>query len=277
MFHKIPRWTRIPVILLLFGLLRSPFESGLRKDMTSVGMLLPTPGHTAFTKLGQSALIGVLGGLRPLVATGYLLESYRHFENDQWDANRKALLLTTYLEPTQESHWVTLVWHRGINAPAWLETRSRLPDIEKKILFHEYTRDAIALGEAGLQQIPDSVEIRKQMAEVYRVKINDPCGVAKLYGEIMKLPNAPVYAKRFYGYFLADCPGEKQAAYQHLYQLYWSSPQNHLPTLIKKILTLQNELNIPTPLWIRDRDPDLPAKAKAQIKLRKLRGGIVIP
>jgi hypothetical protein len=277
MIKKIPGWAQILLIFLVFGLLRSPFESRLRKEMTTSGMLLPTPGHTAFANLGQSALIGVLGGLRTLVATAYWLESFRHFENDEWNANRQALLLATYLEPTQESHWVALVWHRGINAPAWLERRAKLPEIEKKILFHEYTRDAIALGEAGLQQLPASVEIRKQMAQVYQVKINDPCGVAKLYGEIMKLPNAPVFAKRFYGYFLADCPGQKQPAYDHLYKLYWESEKNHLPTLIKKILVLQEELKIPTPLWIRERDPDLPQRAKSRITLRKLPGGIVIP
>lgn len=274
-----PKWLKILLIFLVFGLVRSPFESSLRKQMQETRMLLPTPGHSAMAQMGQSALMGLLGGLRTLVATGYLFDSYRHFDNDDWDANRKSLLLATYLEPTVESHWVDLVWHRGINAPAWLETRSTLPEIEKRILYHEYTRDAIELGEAGLKNLPDSVEIRKQMSEVYKEKIKDPCGTARMYKEILELKNAPMYASRFYGYYLADCPGRERDAYEHLVNLYWEGKQNHLPTLLKKILTLQEELDIPMPLWIPEKDPDARKAVNRRFEKRNriLPGGIRLP
>ncbi|MDF1754175.1 MAG: hypothetical protein P1U89_15430 [Verrucomicrobiales bacterium] len=275
---KLPNWLKIVLILAAFGLVRSPVENSLRRKMNTAGMLLPTPGHSAMAQMGQSALMGMLGGLRTLVATGYLLDSYRHFDNADWDANRKSLLLATYLEPTEESHWVDLVWHRGINAPAWLETRARLPEIEKRILYHEYTRDAIELGEAGLKNLPKSVEIRKQMAEVYREKIKDPCGTAKMYKEMLGLEGAPMYANRFYGYFLSECPGKEKEGYDHLVNLYWEGSHNHLPTLIKKILVLQEELDIPVPLWIREKDPDAQKQINRRIKKPKpLPGGIVIP
>lgn len=283
MTRKLPNWPKILIILLAFGIIRSFFEAPIRKEMIKSNMLLPTPGHTAMSQMGQSALMGMLGGLRTLVATGYLLESYRHFDNDNWDGNRKALLLATYLEPTEESHWDNLVWHRGINAPAWVETRSRLPEIEKRILYHEYTRDAIKLGEAGLRSLPDSINIRKQMAQVYEVKIKDYCGAAKMYGELMRMKGAPTYAARFYGYYLAKCPGKEQEAYDHLSMIYWATKRrgfHQLPSVIGNLLTLQEKLDIPKPLWIVEKDPDAQVAVNRKFvdkKRRPLPGGIIIP
>lgn len=283
MLKKLPAGAKILLILLVFGLVRNPVESSLRKEMKEAKMLLPTPGHNAMAQMGQSALMGTLGGLRTLVATGYLLESYRHFDNDNWDENRKALLLATYLEPTVESHWVSLVWHRGINAPAWLETRAKLPEIETRILYHEYTQDAIKLGEAGLKNLPDSIEIRKQMAQVYEVKMDDPCGVAKIYGELMRMEGAPTYSARFYGYFLAQCPGKEQEAYDHLYYIYWETKRRRLrqlPSVVKNLLILQEKLDIPKPLWLREKDPDAQKAVNRRFKQRNSRpmpGGIKLP
>ena len=262
--------------LLIFGLIREPYENRLRRELTQSRMLLPVLGHSAVSNLTQSALMGTLGGMRSLLATYFLLESYRHFENYDWEENRRALLFTTYLEPYVESHWVTMVWNRGINAPAWLEVRSNLPEFEKKLRFNEYTLDAIELGKAGLEQNPGSVGIRVQIAEVYREKMEDMCGAAEMYRQLMSLEGAPQYSARFYGYFLSECPGREKQAYDHLIDLYWESESNHLPTLIKKIRILQEYLSIPHPLWIRERDPDTSRKKNRRMR-RLLPGGIVLP
>ena len=267
------------ICLFVFGLIRLPVETSLRRQLTESGMLLPLPGHTGIEQLGQSALMGTLGGLRSLVASYLILESFHHFSNQDWDANKRSLLLATYLEPTEESHWVSLVWNRGINATAWVEVHSDLPEFERKLRFQEYALDAIELGNAGLKQLPKSVALRIQIAEVYKEKLRDPAGMARMYGELIGLEGAPMYASRFYGYALSDVPGKEREAYDHLIDLYWAGEYNHLPTLIKKILELQEKLNIPYPLRIPEKDPD--ARRRMQILNDKppkpLPGGIRLP
>lgn len=279
MKNRLPQWLIVLLCLLAFGLVRLPFEASLRKELSEARMILPLPGQTAIEQMGQSTLMGTLGGLRALVAGYLILESYHHFSNQNWDANKQALLMATFLEPTVESHWVALVWNRGINAPAWLEIHSDLPDFERDLRYKEYTLDAVALGKAGLHQIPDAVDLRLQIAEVYREKMEDYLGAAEMYRQLISLEGAPGYVSRFHGYFLYE-GGKKQEAYDHLIGLYWESERNHLPTLVKTLLDLQEDLEIPLPLWIPEEDPDA-ARLMQQRRRRKqgppLSGGLVLP
>ena len=281
-FAEMPSWMKVGICLLFFGLVRLPVENTLRRQLTESRMILPLPGKTGIEQLGQSALMGTLGGLRSLAASYLMLESYLHFSNQDWDGNKRSLLMATYLEPTEESHWVSMVWNRGINATAWAEVHSDLPELERKLRFQEYALDALALGETGLKQLPKAVELRIQMAEVYKEKLKDMCGAARLYGDLMDLPGAPMFAKRFYGYYLADCPGKEREAYDHLIKLYHEGERNHLPSLIKNILILQEQLEIPFPLRIPEADPDEWGRMQALRKkkkrtLRLLPGGLRIP
>lgn len=273
------KWFLIIGILVGFGLVRMPVEQHLHKEMTKSGMILPIVDSNTVSGVRNTLLIATLGGLRPLVSTYFILVSYAHFENNEWDENRSALLNATYLQPRVESNWTDLVWHRGINAVAWVETRAQLPDFERRLLHKEYTLDAIELGKKGLEHNPDSVDIRLQMAQVYKVKMKDMCGAAQMYKEIKGLEGAPMYADRFYGYYLAECPGNEREAYEHLLKLYWEGKRNHLPTLIKKIVQLQETLDIPSPMWIPEDDPDeVGSRSRAKRKRKhQLPGGVSIP
>ncbi len=279
MLKRAPRSLIVVICLLVFGLVRSPVEDRMRAGLEENRMLRELPGQGGMQAMGQSVLMGTLGGLRSLVASYLVIESYFHFSNQAWDENRRALIMATYLEPAEENHWVDLVWHRGINATAWVEVHSELPALERDLRYNEYVLDAIELARAGLEQLPDSIEIRKQLAEVYDGKLKDPCGTAEVYGEMIGLEGAPQFAERFYGYFLADCPGREREAYEHLIELYWEGEHHHLPTLIKKIRDLQQQLNVPSPLWISDPDPD--EERRRQAETRRVRpvlpGGIRLP
>ena len=75
---------------------------------------------------------------------------------------------------------------------------------------------------------------------------------------------------------MARCPGKEMEAYAYLMGLYREGDQQHLPTLIKEIKTLEETLAIPGPRRIPDADPDRPKKAPKQ-PANVLPGGIVIP
>lgn len=275
---KLPRIVPVIVVLVIFGLIRSPFEDGIRRKMVEAQLLLPPPGHTAMQQMSQSALMGTLGGLRSLVATFLVLEAFGHFSNKEWDELQKNYTLITNLEPRDESHWESVVWHLGINATANMEIDTKLPAFERKRRFNKYALAAIEMGELGLKQLPHSSAIRIQLAEVYREKLKDPCETARLYKDCIGLEGAPGYVDRFYGYFLADCAGNEKEAYEYLMNLYRAEERHHKGTLIQKIEELEEKLGIPESERIPGTRPKRPSpgdKKKRQDNV--LPGGIVIP
>ena len=60
-----------------------------------------------------------------------------------------------------------------------------------------------------------------------------------------KLPKAPQYAHRFAAYELAQCGGHEREAYELLRSLYLRGEDEHLPTLLHWLDTLQQKLDIP--------------------------------
>jgi hypothetical protein len=91
------------------------------------------------------------------------------------------------------------------------------------------------------------------------------------------LPGAPGYARRFYGYFMARCPGREREAYDYLTALYREGEAQRLPTLIKEIKNLEVKLAIPSPRRIPDGDPDRRPQKSAEKPAKVLPGGIVVP
>lgn len=277
LFQKVPRFVLILVALTAFGLARGPFEDRLAGDLADANLLLPPPAQDAMQQMGQSALMGTLGGLRTLVSSFLTLKAFDHFSYKQWEELRQTYAIVCNLEPRDENHWRDVVWHIGINATADMQNNTSLPEFERNRRFNQYALQAVELAEQGLEHLPESVIIRMQLAEVYREKLRDNGETARVYGEVMNLPGAPPFARRFHGYFLARTPGKEQEAYGYLMGLYREGEHQHLPTLIKEIKNLEEKLAVPGPQRIPDRDPDRPASRPPRSSGSTLPGGIVVP
>ena len=277
LLSKVPRVVLVLVVLAVTGLVRAPIEAGLRNRLVAANLLLPPPGQTAMEQMSQSALMGTLGGLRSLVATYLVLEAFEHFSSKDWEQLAQSYNVITSLEPRDESHWVSAIWHLGINATANMQIDERIPSFERERRFREYAAQAINFAERGLQQNPQSVDIRMQLAEVYREKLKDNCETARVYGEAMIQPGAPGMARRFHGYFLARCPGHEQEAYDFLIGLYREGLQQRKPTLIKEIKNLEEFLKIPVLRRIPEDDPDRRLGEPAKSTNPTLPGGVEIP
>jgi len=277
LFQKIPRLLPALVLLALFGLIRTPVEERLRDDLAEANLLLPPPGRDAMQRMSQSTLMGTLGGLRSLVATYLVLEAYEHFSNKDWEELRETYGVVTNLEPREESHWVSLIWHIGINATADVQTDESLPAFERERRFQEWALEAVEIAERGLEHLPDSAEIRLQLAEVYRQKLKDPCATARVYGDMIGLEGSPPYVRRFHGYFMARCPGREEEAYAYLLDLYREGEHQHLPTLLEEIKKLEEKLDIPYPQRIPNPDPDRRPPGYPPASGNRSSGGIDIP
>lgn len=262
LFQQTPKWLLVVLGLGIFGVVRAPFEERIREDLVSSHLLLPPPAQDAIQQMSQSALMGTLGGLRTLVSSYLVLEAFEHFSNKEWEELRRSYAIVTSLEPRDENHWRDVVWHLGINATANMQIDESIPEFERNRRFKEYALLAVELAEEGIAQNPESAVIRQQLAEVYREKLKDDCATARVYQELVGLPEAPQYADRFVGYFLAKCPGREREAYDHLLRLYYEGEQNHVASLIITIKDLEKKFEIPLTLRITDPYPDLPGGAQ---------------
>lgn len=273
-FQKTPRFLIVLAVLLVFGLIRSPYEDRLREQFIEARLLLPPPGKTALSQMSQSVLIGTLGGLRSVAATILVLYAFDHWSDKNWSDLNRTYKMITNLEPRDETHWVSVIWHMGINATASVQYNESIPAFERERLFNEYAQEAIRMGEAGLEQLPDSVPIRLQLAEVYKEKLKDFCAAAQIYKDMLGLPGCPGYAVRFHGYFLAKCPGKEQEAYDHLMNLYRQGTKHHKASLLYSIKKMEEALKIPFPQRIPGKKLTHPAE---ELRKNELPGGIIIP
>lgn len=275
LLQRVPRFVLVLAGLALFGLVRTPFEDQVRKDLIESHLLYPPPARDALEQMGQSTLMGTLGGLRTLVGSFLTLQAFDHFSYKEWEELREKYSIITQLEPRDENHWRDVVWHLGINATANMEADESLPEFERRRRFQQYALQAVDFAERGIEQIPDSVIIRQQLAEVYREKLRDNCAAARVYGDMLGLPGTPEYIRRFHGYFLARCPGREEEAYAYLMSLYRESRRHHLPTLILEVRKLEEKLGIPHPERIRPQSEQRPGRSES--RRNTIPGGIVIP
>lgn len=244
------------VMLLAFGLARTPWERHLAGRLTEAELLAPAP-DTGFVQLiGQSASLAVLGGLRPLVAIYATLHAYDAWQYREWDTVERDYAIIHQLTPDDVDAWITGAWHLHTNAGASCYLDESLPPATRERLAREWIMKGIAVLKEGIRLHPRSAALHKALADVYQQKLAEYCLAAEHYKKAMEGEGGLEYLARFYGYFLARCPGKEREAYEYLLGLYRESERNHLPTLIQRIKELEQKLDVPPGRRIPDPDPD---------------------
>ena len=244
-------------MLLAFGLAKAPFEDGLTRRLVADKLLPEIQGTNLGGLIGQSAFLAVLGGLRPLVAIYTTLHAFDAWSYREWDTVERDYRIIVTLLPEDIDSWKTGGWHMAYNAAASYYLNEMLPDAVRQRMTREWVLKGVAFLEAGIKQHPESSELHKQLADIYREKLKDYCLAAKHYKASMEGDQPRSYMRRFYGYYLAWCPGHEREAYDFLISLYAEGTQQRLPTLIKRIKELEEKLAIPMPQRIPEVDPDI--------------------
>ena len=169
--------------------------------------------------------------------------------------------LVTSLQPRCVLFWEMSAWHMSHNASvSALENRAQ----PRAALRLRTAREFIKTGEnfllEGIANNPESPRLYDMLGVLYRDKLQDYCKAAWAYDQCAALPRAPRYAQRFAAYSLAQCPGHEREAYERMRALYLKSEDEHLPTLLKWLGTLQEKLSIPPAERVYNPDPEKPAR-----------------
>jgi hypothetical protein len=241
------RRTIIAVIMLLaFGAVRLPFERQLATELRTAHFHGARLDLDLREQIGQMGFLAALSGLRAPVADGLYLLAYSAWEKVQWGRMKLDYDAVTSLQPRCELFWQTAAWQMAYNASAAVISDRNQP---REALRLKAQREYFKVGEdyliRGIANNPEKPALYNDLGMLYRDKLQDHCKSSEIYRQYATVPGALTYGERFSAYELAQCPGHEREAYAKLVELYNRGKNEHLPTLLRWIMTLQDKLNIP--------------------------------
>ena len=204
-------------------------------------------------QIGQLGFVAALSGFRAIVADVVFIQAHVAWERTDWARVLWLFRQATTLQPHVILFWDMAAWHMAWNASVAALNDTSQP---RQALRVKAQRDYIALGkdflERGIRNNPARPELYEALGRLYRDKLNDHLHASESFARAAALPDAKAYDKRFAAYELSYCEGHEREAYGELRALYDSGERERLPTLLKRLKTLEEKLNIPA----AERIPD---------------------
>jgi hypothetical protein len=240
------RMALVFVGLLVFGALKLRFEQALAVSHRAAYFQTAKLDLGLREQIGQMGFIAALSGFRSLVADGLYIHAHTLFERTEWGRLKLDFDAITSLQPRAVLFWDQASWHMAYNAGAAALLDREQP---REALRLKAQREYWRLGEdyllRGIANNPDRPQLFEKLGTIYRDKFGDHCKAAQYFAESAKRPGAMQYVHRFAVYELAQCPGHEREAYEKLLELYNRGKEEQLPTLLRWLGHLQEELNIP--------------------------------
>jgi hypothetical protein len=242
---KYPRTAAI-LLLVLFGLVKWPFEARLDAERKAAQVNFSNFNLSLRQQLGQMSFLAAVGGFRAVVADYCYLQAHNEWTRVEWGRMKLDFDACTALMPHCILFWDQASWQMAFNASIAVYNDRKQP---REALRYKAQHDFWKVGEdyliRGIANNPDDSTLYDHLGFLYREKFKDHCKSAEIYAACAKIPNAPVYAHRFALYELAKCPGHEREAYEGLLKLYKKGEEEWLPTLLKTLGELQEKLNVP--------------------------------
>jgi hypothetical protein len=256
------RWCRLTAVflfLLIFGAIRVPLEVELNKEHRAAFFHGAKLDMSLRQQIGQMSFLAALGGFRAVVADGLFIMAHVDWTHTEWG---KMLFLynnVTALQPRNVMFWDTAAWQMAYNASAYYLNDPREPHIALRLKRqHEYFLIGEDFLKRGIQNNPDHFKLYESLGMVYRDKLFDHYNASMQFRNAAQFPDSPTYEVRFAAYELSYSRGHEREAYTELVRLYRMGEKEWLPTLLKRIKELQEQLNIPSHERINIPENELP-------------------
>lgn len=196
-------------------------------------------------RLGQTAFIATLGGFRSVVADLLFIDAHFAWERVDWTHLLLRLRQVTMLAPHVTMFWDVAAWHMAWNASTAAEEDSSQPASSRKRLQREYVEIGKDFLQRGVANNPRNPQLYEALARLYRDKLHDHSRAADNFAKASRLPGCAAYDERFAAYELSYCEGREREAYAQLRALFERGDKERLPTLTKRLHTMEERLNLP--------------------------------
>jgi tetratricopeptide (TPR) repeat protein len=178
--------------------------------------------------LGQGLSIGVLSGMRSVVADLVWLEVTQAWEDQEWFRMGGLINLCTALQPRATTFWDIGGWHLAWNASIGAMNNPKEPNDLKRLKASRFwIQKGLEIYLRGIQNNPEYWRLRADTGLLYQQRLAqteaslglrlaaaaDYHKAADYYRQATQLPNCPVFYERFPAYMYEDA-GDDQAAYE---------------------------------------------------------------
>lgn len=177
-----------------------PIEAYLRPELPSdsnsleLGALSPLDGG--------GAMIGLLGGFRPVLANLICLEMYRAWEQRDREELERLIPYVTRLNPHSESIWLQVARYLAYDVAHWSIEAEGGPSVvsseEQAMMHQQQALAALALLDSALNYHPQSVKLHMEYAQIYLNRLGDYATASEWLYRASQLPQAPDYIARIY-------------------------------------------------------------------------------
>ncbi len=211
--RRLWRATLIALILGLWAPVKIVWEQQIAREQDFLRYRGATMTRQLRDDLGQGLTIGVLSGMRSVVADLVWLESVTAWMKEDWFTMSRLIALCTALQPRAVVYWDMGGWHLAWNASVGAMEDVKQPNPLRRLKASRYWIDqGLALYLRGIENNPESWKLWADTGLLYQQRLHDLRHAAIYYQRASELPGAPVYLERFPA-IMYGLAGDDQAAY----------------------------------------------------------------
>lgn len=204
---------RIPPIAVLLG---ASFAAGVATLPLREEIEPPRRNLETLEGLGQTVLIGTLGGLRALAADFLWLRANYHWQEKNHGLTETTARAVTRLQPDFPYFWIETARMIVYDMPVWRFGRDkRAPDSVERRIRREQAERGLALLEEAAGFLPDSAAIPAEQARIHWTVLDQPEKAQEKYREAYRKPDGRALHARLRAVILMDL-GRRQEALEWL-------------------------------------------------------------
>lgn len=200
---------RIPPLVLLLG---ASFAAGVVTLPLRDAVEPPSRNLEELEGMGQTVLIGTLGGLRALAADFLWLRANYYWQQKNHGLTETTTRAVTRLQPDYPYFWIETARMIVYDMPVWrFGADKRAPKTVERRIRREQAERGLALLDEAERFLPDSPAIPAEKARIYWTVLDEPEKAQEEYGRAYLKPGGRALYARLRAVILMDLGREEEA------------------------------------------------------------------
>jgi len=251
---RLRRATLVALLLGLWAPCKIVWEQRIAQEQDFLRYHGVTMTRQLRDELGQGLTIGVLSGMRSVVADLVWLNVTTAWMNNDWWKMGSYINLCTALQPRAPVFWDMGGWELAWNASISTLYDKTQPNELRRIKASRFWIDkGLEIYLRGIENNPTYWRLWNDTALLYDQRLKDYRTAAYYYRKASELPNAPVYLERFSALMYDQHhANDDQAAYAEWKALWeWLTPEERQMKIHEgdriesEIRRLEQKLSVP--------------------------------